>query len=298
MNYIVNAFRGFCMALADSVPGVSGGTIAFVLGFYDKFINSLDNLVYGNKKEKIEAIQFLIKLGIGWIIGMVLAVLVLTNLFETHIYEVSSLFIGFILLSIPLIIKEEKESIKGKYKNIIFMIIGILIVAFITYFNPMSGSEKVVDISNLNLGLGLYIFVAAMIAISAMVLPGISGSTLLLIFGLYIPIMTALKEILHFNFSYLPVVIVFAFGVLAGIALVIKVIKVALEKFRSATIYLILGLMIGSLYAIVMGPTTLEVPKDPMSLETFSLIFFVLGGLVIMGLEKLKAFFESKSIEE
>lgn len=298
MNYIVNAFRGFCMALADSVPGVSGGTIAFVLGFYDKFINSLDNLVYGNKKEKIEAIQFLIKLGIGWIIGMVLAVLVLTNLFETHIYEVSSLFIGFILLSIPLIIKEEKESIKGKYKNIIFMIIGILIVAFITYFNPMSGSEKVVDISNLNLGLVLYIFVAAMIAISAMVLPGISGSTLLLIFGLYIPIMTALKEILHFNFSYLPVVIVFAFGVLAGIALVIKVIKVALEKFRSATIYLILGLMIGSLYAIVMGPTTLEVPKDPMSLETFSLIFFVLGGLVIMGLEKLKAFFESKSIEE
>lgn len=298
MNYIMNAIRGFCMALADSVPGVSGGTIAFVLGFYDKFINSLDNLVYGDKKEKIEAIKFLIKLGIGWIIGMVLAVLILTNLFESHIYEVSSLFIGFILLSIPLIMKEEKESIKGKYKNIIFMIIGILVVALITYFNPMSGSENVVDISNLNIGLGLYVFVAAMIAISAMVLPGISGSTLLLIFGLYIPIMTAIKEILHFNFSYLPVLIIFVFGVLAGIALVIKLIKVALEKFRSATIYLILGLMIGSIYAIVMGPTTLEVPKDPMSLETFSFIFFVLGGLVIMGLEKLKAVFESKNIEE
>lgn len=55
MQYLINGFRGFCMALADSVPGVSGGTIAFVLGFYDKFIKSLNNIVFGNKKEKIEA---------------------------------------------------------------------------------------------------------------------------------------------------------------------------------------------------------------------------------------------------
>lgn len=112
MQYLINGFRGFCMALADSVPGVSGGTIAFVLGFYDKFIKSLNNIVFGNKKEKIEALSFLIKLGIGWIIGMVLASLILTSLFESHIYKVSSLFLGFIIFSIPLIIKEEKKLFK------------------------------------------------------------------------------------------------------------------------------------------------------------------------------------------
>ena len=62
MKYIINGIRGFCMALADSVPGVSGGTVAFVLGFYEKFINSLDNLVQGNVKEKKEALKFLFKL--------------------------------------------------------------------------------------------------------------------------------------------------------------------------------------------------------------------------------------------
>ena len=117
MDFIVSAIEGVCMALADSVPGVSGGTIAFILGFYDKFINSLDSLMFGKKKEKLEALKFLLKLGIGWIIGMVLAVLVLTNLFETHIYEVSSVFLGFIIFSIPLIMKEEKESLKEVYQE-------------------------------------------------------------------------------------------------------------------------------------------------------------------------------------
>ena len=119
MSYIINIIRGFCMALADSVPGVSGGTIAFILGFYDKFINSLDKLVYGSKKDKKEAIKFLLKIGIGWIIGMGSAILVLTKLFENNIYEVSSLFVGMIILSIPLIIKTEKECLKRKYINII-----------------------------------------------------------------------------------------------------------------------------------------------------------------------------------
>ena len=298
MNYLINGFRGFCMALADSVPGVSGGTIAFILGFYDKFINSLDDLAFGDIEKKKKAFFFLIKLAIGWVIGMILAVLVLTNLFESHIYQVSSVFIGFILFSIPLIVKEEKESLKGKYYNIIFMIIGILIVALITYFNPISGESNVVDISNLNFGLALYIFVAAMIAISAMVLPGISGSTLLLIFGLYIPIISAIKEFLHLNFSYLPALIVFGFGVIFGIILVIRLIKIALKKYRSQSIYCILGLMIGSIYAIIMGPTTLDATTAPLSFSTFSILAFLLGGVIILGLEKIKVILKKKKIQE
>ena len=292
MNYLINGVRGFCMALADSVPG---GTIAFILGFYDQFINSLNNLVFGNKKEKKEALFFLLKLGIGWVIGMVLAILVLTSLFANHIYEVSSVFIGFIIFSLPLIISEEKGVLKGKYKNLLFLILGIVIVSLITYFNPMNGSENVVDITNLSFGLILYVFVAAMIAISAMVLPGISGSTLLLIFGLYIPITTAIKEFLHLNFGYFPILVVFGLGVLTGIAVVIKGIKAALSKYRSQTVYLILGLMLGSLYAIVMGPTTLEVYHEPMTFQTFSIGFFILGGLIIGLLQCLKGFLARKN---
>ena len=295
MNYLINGVRGFCMALADSVPGVIGGTIAFILGFYDQFINSLNNLVFGNKKEKKEALFFLIKLGTGWVIGMVLAILVLTSLFANHIYEVSSVFIGFIIFSLPLIISEEKGVLKGKYKNLLFLILGIVIVSLITYFNPMNGSENVVDITNLSFGLILYVFVAAMIAISAMVLPGISGSTLLLIFGLYIPITTAIKEFLHLNFGYFPILVIFGLGVLTGIAVVIKGIKAALSKYRSQTVYLILGLMLGSLYAIVMGPTTLEVYHEPMTFQTFSIGFFILGGLIIGLLQWLKGFLARKN---
>ncbi|MGL4874050.1 MAG: undecaprenyl phosphate translocase family protein, partial [Clostridium sp.] len=137
--YIINFIRGFCMALADSVPGVSGGTIAFVLGFYDKFINSLNNVVAGSKEERKEAIKFLIKLGIGWITGFILSVLFITSIFNNHIYEISSLFIGFIVVAIPIIFKEEKECLIGHYKNLIFLVIGILVVFGITYFNPVSG---------------------------------------------------------------------------------------------------------------------------------------------------------------
>ena len=298
MSYLINGIRGFCMALADSVPGVSGGTIAFILGFYDKFINSLDDLAFGDSKKKKKALFFLVKLGIGWIIGMVLAVLVLTNLFESHIYQVSSVFIGFILFSIPLIVKEEKESLKGKYYNLIFTLIGIAVVALITYFNPIAGESHVVDISKLNVGLALYMFVAAMVSISAMVLPGISGSTLLLIFGLYIPIISAIKEFLHFNFSYVPALFLFGLGVLFGIVLVIRLIKIALEKYRSQSIYCILGLMIGSIYAIIMGPTTLNATTAPLSISTFSILFFILGGAIILGLEKVKGILEKKQAKE
>ena len=73
MNYLINGFSGFCMALADSVPGVSGGTIAFVLGFYDKFISSLDDLFRGKIEQKKNALKFLVKIGVGWVIGFLLA---------------------------------------------------------------------------------------------------------------------------------------------------------------------------------------------------------------------------------
>lgn len=102
MTWLLQFVRGFCMALADSVPGVSGGTVAFLLGFYDRFIDSIDDLLLGNMEKKKSALLFLVKLGIGWVTGMILAILLLSRVFESHIYAISSLFIGFIILQFHL----------------------------------------------------------------------------------------------------------------------------------------------------------------------------------------------------
>ena len=131
------------MALADSVPGVSGGTVAFLLGFYDQFIDSIDDLITGNMEKKKTAFFFLIKLGIGWVTGMVLAILILANVFESHIYAISSLFIGFIIFAIPIVVREELDTLKGKYAYCPFVLVGAAIVCAITYFNPVGGTWNV-----------------------------------------------------------------------------------------------------------------------------------------------------------
>lgn len=297
-DIIVNAIRGFCMALADSVPGVSGGTIAFILGFYDKFIGSLDDVFRGTPEKKKEAFIFLIKMGIGWVIGFALAATVLANLFNTQIYAMSSLFIGFIIFAIPIVIAEEKEVLKKNYKNIIFVLLGIAVVVAITLLNPANGQGMNVDISNLNIGIAIYVFVAAMIAISAMVLPGISGSTLLLIFGLYIPIMSAVKEFLHMNFSYFPILLIFGLGIITGVLVFVRLIKKCLNKYRAQSIYTIIGMMIGSLFSIVKGPETLSTPLPAMNFSTFSILFFIIGALIIALLQVLKNVLDKKENEK
>ena len=291
-DFIMNCINGFCMALADSVPGVSGGTIAFLLGFYDKFIGSLDDLFRGTIEKKKEALKFLIKIGVGWVIGFIIAAKVLANLFNSQIYAMSSLFIGFILIAIPVVIREEKGVLKGKYKNLIFTLIGILVVVGISLLTSKGGAN--IDINNFNIGTIIYVFIASMIAISAMILPGISGSTLLLIFGLYIPIMTKIEAFLSFDFSVLPILIVFGLGMIAGILTFTKLIRKCLEKYRSQTIYAIIGMMLGSIYSIIMGPTTLDVPQAAMNFSTFNIIAFLAGGLIIAGLELLKRYFDTK----
>ena len=280
------------MSLADSVPGVSGGPVAFILGFYDNFINALDDIFRGNWEAKKKAVIYLIKIGIGWAVGFLLAAIALSNLFNTKIYEMSSLFLGFIIFAIPLVIKEEKDSFKGKYKNIIFAILGIGLVVGISVISNYVGFD--INLQNLNIGTIAYIFVVAMIAISAMILPGISGSTMLLIFGIYIPIMNSIKAFLNLDFSVLPILITFGLGILTGVMLFARVARKCLEKHRSPTVYAILGLMIGSIYSIILGPTTLDVPKEMMDFSSFSPIFFIIGGAVIIGLELLKKVLNKK----
>lgn len=284
--------QGFFMAAADSVPGVSGGTIAFLLGFYDEFINALDDLFKGKLSEKKKALLFLIKIGIGWVAGFVICALLLVKLFDKKIYGLSSLFLGFIIFAIPLVIIEEKEVLKGKYKNIIFSILGMALVVGISLLNTKSGLVDVGNITHLTIPLAIYIFITGAIAITAMVLPGISGSTLLLIFGLYMPIMTCVKKVLSFNFNYLLPLLIFICGIVIGIVTFVRLIKKSLVKYRSQTIYTIIGMMLGSLYAIVQGPTTLKVPQPAMTFSTFSILWFIVGVVIIFLLQIFKKVME------
>lgn len=298
MNKLITALHGFCMALADSVPGVSGGTVAFLMGFYDKFINSLNSLISGTWEERKKAFFYLIKLGIGWLIGFIMAVLILSRLFESHIYIVSSLFIGFIIFAIPIVIKEEKDCLKERACMSFFLLIGIAVVAGITYLNPVGGKSGVLDLDSPGILKYLYIFIAGAIAICAMILPGISGSTLMLIFGLYVPIITGIKDLLHLDFHAVPLLVTFGLGIITGVITVIKLIRTALEKHRGATVYFIIGLMLGSIYAIIMGPSTLDTPQPPMSFGTFGIIPFLIGGAVIIGMQAMKRFSEKKEVTD
>lgn len=293
--------NGFCMALADSVPGVSGGTVAFIMGFYDQFIESVHNLAFGKMKEKKSALTYLAKLGTGWAIGMAMAVVVLSALFESHIYAVSSLFIGFIGGAIPLIVKEEtpkgylsiirqgggKVNLWEIGKGILFCLLGILLVAGITWANGRNGGAAM-ELGQFSIGASVKLFFIGMAAISAMFLPGISGSTLLLIFGAYIPVITAIKGVLSLEFSYIPCLIFFGCGILTGAVTVVKAIKICLEKFHPQTIYMILGMMIGSFYAIVMGPTTLEMPQEALGLGNFHVAWAAVGVVLVLGMQMIK----------
>lgn len=278
---------GFCMALADSVPGVSGGTVAFIMGFYDKFIGSVHNLVFGKWEEKKSALLYLAKLGVGWIVGMVMAVILLSALFESHIYVVSSLFFGFVLGAVPLVVNEELDILRKAPGGFAFTLIGMAVVVGITMANGKSGVAAM-NLTQFSVLSAVKLFLIGIAAISAMFLPGISGSTLLLIFGVYIPVIMAVKGVLSLEFSYIPCLMFFGYGILAGAVMVVKVIQVCLKKFRSQTVYLILGMMIGSLYAIGMGPTTLEIPQAPLNIGNFSFVPAVMGGLLVFGMQKAK----------
>ena len=284
---ILTAFHGFCMALADSVPGVSGGTIAFILGFYDRFLDVLHSLFGKDAGARKSAILYLLKLGAGWVLGMGACVLALSKLFEAHIYFMSSLFLGLTLASFPFVIRAERNSLRGQARYAPFAVFGALLVVLLTLVrsDTMTVSIRFAGAPMWMLG---YLFLSGAVAITAMVLPGISGSTILLIAGVYLPAIQAIRTFLGFNFSVFPGLCALGLGVLAGIGLSIHAIRVALKKYRPQMVWLILGLMAGSLYAIVMGPASLDIPKAPVSLASFDWVGFALGIAILLGLEALR----------
>ena len=275
---ILTAFHGFCMALADSVPGVSGGTIAFILGFYDRFLDSLHALFGKDRTARKDALCYLAKLGTGWSIGMIACVLVLSGLIEKNIYFMSSLFLGLTLASLPFIILAERPALKN-LRATPFALLGAAVVVGLTLLRSGTSALGSVHFSSLLPLSLLYIFLSGTVAITAMVLPGISGSSILLIAGVYLPTVQAIKAFLSLDFSVVP-------------GLSVHGIRTALRKYRSQMVWLILGLMLGSTYAIANGPASLSSPLPPLDITSFHVPAFLLGVAILLGLEFSKKFMQ------
>lgn len=295
-KYIKTVINGFCMAIANSVPGVSGGTIAVLMGFFDDFIGAFNDIIY-NKGKRLKGLFYVGILGIGWATGMIASMLVLDKLLVTNIYDVSSVFFGFVLCSIPFMIWDERECLKGKYYNIIFTVIGFALISALTYFSTKLEATR--DLASFTLPLGIMLFFVGALSIIAMILPGISGSTIFLVFGVYQPITEAFASVLSLDFSPFVSLCFLGLGAATGGIVGVKGIKICLDKFRSQTVHLVIGMLIGSLYSIMMGPVTLDMQNkiEWMSPARFNWWCLVGGALLIGVLEAFK-FVKAKKEDE
>ncbi len=239
---LILAGKGFCMGAADVVPGVSGGTMAFILGIYEKLIAAISSfdaiwLQHIFKLELKPALQrphfgFLIPL----IIGIVCALLFFTRiiplpiLLHTHPEPIYGLFFGLIVGSIIVLLPETERF---DSPTLFFLTIGTLAGWFIVNLVPTNTPDT-----------AWFLFLSGMLAISAMLLPGISGSFILLILRKY---ETILNGIGHFN---LTVLIPFGLGALTGLVVFSRFLNWLLAHFYRATLAVIIGILIGSLWVI------------------------------------------------
>lgn len=236
-DYLLISFKGMGMGAADVVPGVSGGTIAFITGIYEELINTIKSiqpsLLKDLKRGGIKAVwykinaPFLISLLAGIAISIVSLSRVILYLLQNHPIPVWSFFFGLILASAFTIAGEIKE---WNLPVILATFVGTSIAYIITIISP---AETPNDL--------WFIFICGAIAICAMILPGISGSFILLLMGKYEYIFTSLKEL------NIAVIVTFALGCITGILSFSHILSWMFKKYKNITIALLAGFMIGSL---------------------------------------------------
>ncbi len=281
IKFLYILFSGVLMGFSDSVPGISGSTITYILGVYEEFIFSLSTLF--KKEHFVSSFKFLFNLGLGWIVGVISTVLLISNAIDNNIYLVTSLFLGFVIVSIPITFYESFNSFKIDIKKLKFFIFGFLLVIVVFNLGNLSIFEFFINSKVFSL---VYIFVVAMFAISSMLLPGISGSTILLIFGLYYPLIMNLNKLLSGDFSSLYFIIIFIIGGLFGLFTVSKIINKAFNNHKENTIYFIEGLLFGSILPIIYAPVSLDM--DRLSFLNFNIVSFLSGSIILLVLLKVK----------
>ncbi|MCS4911409.1 DUF368 domain-containing protein [Staphylococcus aureus] len=274
----INILKGFAMGTSDLVPGVSGGTIALLLGIYNQFIASISGIF---SRRFWPSFTFLIPI----IIGMLLAMGSLSNLFNyllsQHHIPTMFFFGGLIIGILPYLLKISNYKTSFTTKHYMMVIAGIAILIVITLMN--NGDKHAGETLTLSTGLIIKYFIAGMCASSAMLLPGISGSFMLLVFGVYGTVMLAISEVVKLNFIGLPILLTVGFGVLAGFIISSKIIQYFLTHHKLMTFALIIGFVVGSLFAVFPGlPTNIV-------MWFVSLVVFIIGFIVSLTLGRITA---------
>lgn len=238
MSHIINILKGMVIGIANAIPGVSGGTMAVVLKIYDRLLGAI-NL---NLKKLKENWKFLLTIGIGMGLGIFLTAVLLKWLFETYAVATNLFFVGIIIGSIPMILKETKSDGKIKPVNWIFAVLGLGLILGIAFVNADNISNEIQ--TTLTVPLFFFLLIVMFVAAVAMIIPGISGSFVALVLGGYQTVITAVGDL------NIPILIPAAIGAALGILGGAKMISVLLEKHRQAVYMAILGLVAGSLYVI------------------------------------------------
>ena len=272
------------MGAADAVPGISGGTIALLLGIYEELISTIGNInlsLFKDLKEhginsfwkKING-NFLLSLIIGIGISLVTFVKITAYLFDKHPILIWSFFFGLVLATIYVLYKLIKS---WNYINLIFVVVTTFISIYI------SGISIIVDI-DIDL---IYILICGIIAASAMIIPGISGALILVILGLYPTMINAINN-LEFD-----KIITFASGSIIGLLSFSKIIKWMLSINSSLTYSILLGFVIGSLSKVwpwksELGQNILPSSYIGENYLFYSIILISIGFLLIFLLEKIQ----------
>jgi len=258
MQYLIVSIKGFFVGIALIIPGLSGGTLAVYLGIYEKLLHAIGHVF----SEFMDSMKFLIPLFIGVAISVVGLANLLGYLIDVNSLVVLLFFMGLIAGGIKDIYQSGRQDSKEiKPSSIIAGIISFTLIILLIIFGKLSSGTGIatIDITLWNI---ILLFFLGMAASMTMIVPGVSGSALLIVLGYYTAIVTnVVGNVLDFSkFSYnLQVVIPFGLGAAIGIILFSKVIETALKQFTQQTYFAILGFVAGSILAIffeVKDPST------------------------------------------
>ncbi len=260
-QYIRYFWVGGAMGVANIIPGVSGGTLAVVFGIYEKLMEALGNFLT-DKERRWEYIRFLAILFSGSFVAIIGLSPVLHWSFLNHPLPTVYFFIGLILGSIPVVIKSH-DDMKLNANRIISFLIGLGLVIFLALLqNDGTGQGSVFNPDQYTFMDYIYYFICGSIAASAMIVPGVSGSFILILLGIYWDVLGSVSGLttilLRDGLSAEMVVRIsllgsLGVGIAIGILVISKIMSWALKNYAAVTMYAILGLIVGSLYQIFPG---------------------------------------------
>lgn len=267
-DFIILAIKGFFFGIANIIPGVSGGTLAITMGIYQDMIGAVSHLFKNIKKN----IMFLLPLGIGAVISILLMSKVINYSLDNFPLPTTLFFIGLIVGGIPLLTKKVKGK-KLKPLNLAIFLLTFSIVMIMTFLNE---GTAVVDLTTMTFHQGILLFLVGIVAAATMVIPGISGSFMLMLLGYYKPIVETVSNLTNFaELSHnLLVLVPFGIGVLVGIILIAKLIEYLFKKYEIPTYYGILGFIIASVVGLFVG--LVGVPTSTLQV-LLGLVLFVLA---------------------